>query len=239
MILDMYLDDNGKFIIPSDIKNLRIDIGLSYNAPNSAIWLNENPNTFVIGIEANKYACNSIISRGFTAHQRNLSISFPHQNFILLNLALDDVNEPTKKSFYHMTNDVGVSSLLKPTNELTDSIKELSDVNVLSLSHILEKIDWDRFPYVEMVKIDAQGKDLDIIKSAGEYLNKIVYLNCEINTFNYYENSPNPEDYNTYLFDNGFEAVLDNSFVNNEVVDRTYINKKYVSLKDKINNFVL
>jgi hypothetical protein len=41
------------------------------------------------------------------------------------------------------------------------------------------------------------------------------------------------------LFDNGFEAVLDNSFLNNEVVDRTYINKKFIDLKDKINYFVL
>jgi hypothetical protein len=238
-MIEMYLDENGKFIIPSNIKNIRLDIGLSYCAPNSTIWLNENPNTFVIGVEANKYAANTIMTNGFIAHQMNLSLQYPHPNFILLNIALDDVDTKTTKPFYHMSSDVGVSSLLKPTNELGDSILELSDVDVYSLSYILEKIDWDRFEYIELVKVDTQGKDLDIIKSAGKYLDKIVYLNCEINTFNHYENNPKPNEYNTYLFDNGFQSVLDNSFVNDEVVDRTYINKKYIHLKDKINYFVL
>jgi hypothetical protein len=238
-MIEMYLDENGKFIIPSNIKNIRLDIGLSYCAPNSTIWLNENPNTFVIGVEANKYAANTIMTNGFIAHQMNLSLQYPHPNFILLNIALDDVDTKTTKPFYHMSGDVGVSSLLKPTNELGDSILELSDVDVYSLSYILEKIDWDRFEYIELVKVDTQGKDLDIIKSAGKYLDKIVYLNCEINTFNHYENNPKPNEYDTYLFDNEFQSVLDNSFVNNEVVDRTYINKKYIHLKDKINYFVL
>jgi len=238
-MIEMYLDENGKFIIPSNIKNIRLDIGLSYCAPNSTIWLNENPNTFVIGVEANKYAANTIMTNGFIAHQMNLSLQYPHPNFILLNIALDDVDTKTTKPFYHMSGDVGVSSLLKPTNELGDSILELSDVDVYSLSYILEKIDWDRFEYIELVKVDTQGKDLDIIKSAGKYLDKIIYLNCEINTFNHYENNPKPNEYDTYLFDNEFQSVLDNSFVNNEVVDRTYINKKYIHLKDKINYFVL
>ena len=238
-MIEMYLDENGKFVIPSHIKNIRLDIGLSYCAPNSTIWLNENPDTFVIGIEANKYACNTIMTNGFKANQKKLAFSFPHQNFILLNFALDNVIEKTTKPFYHMGGDVGVSSLLKPTDALGDSIAELSDVDVIPLSYILEKIDWNRFEYIELVKIDTQGKDLDIIKSSGKYLDKIVYLNCEINTFNHYEDNPKPDDYNDYLFNNGFEAVLDNSFVNNEVVDRTYINKKFIDLKDKINYFVL
>ncbi len=239
MIIDMYLDDNDKFVIPSHIKSLRLDIGLSYNAPNSAIWLKENPDTFVIGIEANKYAVNRIITNGFLVQQRGLTLSYPQSNFILLNVALDNVDSKTSKPFYHMRGDVGVSSLLKPTDALGDSIAELSDVDVCPLSDILSKIDWERFEYIELVKIDTQGKDLDIIKSAGSYLDKIVYLNCEVNTFNHYENNPKPEDYNSYLIDNNFEFVLDNSFVNNEVVDRTYINKKYIHLKDKINYFVL
>lgn len=238
-MIEMYLDENGKFVIPSHIKNIRLDIGLSYCAPNSTIWLNENPDTFVIGVEANKYAANRIISNGFRANQKNLSLPFPHPNFILLNIALDNVESKTTKPFYHMSGDVGVSSLLKPTEALGDSVAELSDVDVYPLSDILEKIDWDRFQYIELVKIDTQGKDLDIIKSAGSYLDKIVYLNCEINTFNHYENNPKPEEYDLYLTDNNFEFVLDNSIVDSEVVDRTYINKKYIDLKDEINYFVL
>jgi hypothetical protein len=238
-MIDMHLDADGKFIIPSHIKNIRLDIGLSYCAPNSTIWLNDNPETFVIGIEANKYAVDKIMSGGFIAHQRNLRFDYPHPNFILLNIALDDVQSKTKKPFYHMNGDVGVSSLLKPTKLLENTIAELSDVDAYPLSYIMSKIDWNRFEHLELIKIDTQGKDLDIIKSAGSYLDKIVYLNCEINTFNYYENNPTPEECDTYLIENGFIAVLDGSLVDGEVVDRTYINKKHIELKHKINYFVL
>ena len=239
MILNDFLDNNGKFIIPEHIKNIRFDIGLSYCAPNSTIWLNDSDDTFVIGIEANKYACDRIISGGFIAHQKHLSFPYPHKNFILINVALDDVKEITTKPFYHMSSDVGVSSLLKPTDSLGHTLQEISDVTVIPFSFILEKIDWDRFDYIELVKIDTQGKDLDIIKSAGKFLDKIVYLNCEINTFDHYENNNKPNEFNDFLINNGFNFVLDNSFVNGEVVDRTYINNKFLHLKDKINYFVL
>ena len=238
-MIDLFLDENGKFKIPSNIKSIRLDIGLSYCAPNSAVWLNQNKDTFVIGIEANKYAVSRIISNGLIAHQHKVSHSYPNPNFLLLNIALDNVKEKTTKPFYHMSRDVGVSSLLKPTNYLNDSVAELSNVDVYPLSYILEKIDWNRFEYIELVKIDTQGKDLDIIKSAASYLDKIVYLNCEVNTFNYYENSPNPNHYDAYLSDNGFEFILNNSIVNDEVVDKTYFNKKYTHLRDSINYFVL
>jgi len=138
-----------------------------------------------------------------------------------------------------MSSDVGVSSLLKPTEFLGHQFGEMIEVDVIPLHMIMDLIDWGRFDYIELVKIDTQGKDLDIIKSMGHYLKKIVYLNCEVNTFNHYENAPNPYDYDNFLFENGFDFVLNNSFVNGEVVDKTYLNKEFISLKDKIDYFVL
>jgi hypothetical protein len=230
---------NNSFKIPFDIKHIRLDIGLSHCAPNSAVWLSRNPNTFVIGIEANKYAVEHIKTYGIRSDLEGTAFETIPSNYMLLNIALDNVTKKTKKPFYHMSHDVGVSSLLKPTERLDDSIKELSDVDVYPLSDILDKIDWDRFEYIDMIKIDTQGKDLDIIKSAGKHLDKVVYLNCEINTFGCYEDSPNPEEYDLYLFSKGFEKVSDNSLQGEIVVDRTYINKKFIHLKNEINNFVL
>jgi hypothetical protein len=237
-----YLNDEGLFIMPSHIKSVRFDIGLSWNAPNSGMWLKNDNSIFVIGVEANKYATESIIQNGFIIQQENnLQIPFNSQlkNYALLNVALDNVDNQTKKRFYHMKGDVGVSSLLKPTEALGYEVLELDDVDVLPLSMLMDKIDWNRFEYIELVKIDTQGKDLDIIKSAKNYLDKIVFLNCEINTFNHYENNVSPDEYHTYLESMGFEKVIDNSVVNGEVVDVTYINKKYLHLKDKINYSVL
>jgi hypothetical protein len=132
-----------------------------------------------------------------------------------------------------------MSSLLEPSELISNQVKEVIDVTVCSFYHILKKIDWDRFQHVELVKIDTQGKDLDIIKSAGNLLEKIVYLNCEINTFNYYKNNPKPNEFDSLLIENNFIPILDNSFVDGEVVDRTYLNKKFEHLKNNINYFVL
>jgi len=41
------------------------------------------------------------------------------------------------------------------------------------------------------------------------------------------------------MFQNNFEKILDNSFVRNEVVDVTYINKKHKNIGNTINHFVL
>lgn len=239
MILNDYVNNSDKFNIPENIKSIRFDIGLSYCAPNSSYWLNTNKETFVIGVEANKYAVNSIIKNGLYTNQYELHTPYPNNNFLLLNLALDNVDEPTTKPFYHMLEDVGVSSLLKPTKALNYSIQELSDVNVYSFYDLLNKIDWNKFKYIELVKIDTQGKDLDIIKSAKSYLDKIVYLNCEVNTFNYYENNPKPYEFDEYMIANNFEKILNNSYVNGEVVDITYFNKNYEILRNKIDLHVL
>lgn len=238
-MLENYLNNFKKFNIPKNIKNIRFDIGLSHSAPNSSYWLNKNEDVFIIGVEADKYAVDSIIKNGLFTKQHELYTLFPDKNFLLLNLALDNVDEPTTKLFYHMNEDVGASSLLKPTKTLNYSIKELSNVNVYSFYDLLDKIDWNRFEYIELVKIDTQGKDLDIIKSAKNYLNKIVYLNCEVNTFNYYENNPKPHEFDEYMTANNFEKILNNSYVDGEVVDVTYFNKNYETLRNKIDPFVL
>jgi hypothetical protein len=54
-----------KINIPNHIKKIRFDIGLSYCAPNSTIWLDNDNETFVIGIEANKYAVERIKKNGY------------------------------------------------------------------------------------------------------------------------------------------------------------------------------
>ena len=54
-LLDNKLDSNSKFIIPDNINSIKIDVGLAGEAPNSAIWLDETTDRFVIGIEPLSY----------------------------------------------------------------------------------------------------------------------------------------------------------------------------------------
>jgi hypothetical protein len=56
------------------------------------------------------------------------------------------------------------------------------------MKYLLDRIKYDK---IEMVKIDAQGKDLDIVKSFKEHLKNVVYLDVEGDTTRQYENAPN------------------------------------------------
>ena len=53
---------DGKFVIPSGIKRLRLDVGLSENAPQSEVWLFQYSDLFVIGFEPNPVSCEKIVS---------------------------------------------------------------------------------------------------------------------------------------------------------------------------------
>jgi hypothetical protein len=47
------------------------------------------------------------------------------------------------------------------------------------MTYIFEKIDWDRFPFIETIKIDTEGNEKKVILSCKEYLDKVVYLRVE------------------------------------------------------------
>lgn len=227
------------FNIAENIKSIRFDIGLSYCAPNSAVWLTQEPEKLhVIGVEPNPECINNIKQNGLYCVQKGIK-PFHSKNFQLIECALDNVEEPQVQQFYCTARDPGTSSLLKPTLHLGNPVKSITEVTTTSFYNLLQSIDYNRFEYVELVKIDTQGKDLDIIKSAGEYLDKIVFLNCEVNTFNHYEGNFKPDEINQFLQSKNFIKLHDNSYVANQVVDSTYINKKFLDLKDKIDYTVL
>lgn len=43
--------------LPENISEIFIDIGLSYSAPNSCLWLTERPESMVLAFEASPTAC--------------------------------------------------------------------------------------------------------------------------------------------------------------------------------------
>ena len=49
------ISDIRNVFIPTSCKYLKIDIGLAGDAPNSAIWLSDTSDRFVIGIEPLEY----------------------------------------------------------------------------------------------------------------------------------------------------------------------------------------
>lgn len=226
---------DGLIEVPSSVSQINIDIGLSVSAPNSALWLNETDDRMVFGFEPSpenilhleqgtfvnphqmSIALNSKVIR-----QNNTDIKYFGDRFKLLRCALDDIASPSYTTFY-MTDsrNTGCSSLLKPTEKLIYGVKDEVQVPVISFYDFLKYLPWDRFPYVEMVKIDAQGKDLDILKSAKEYIDRFVFLHVENSTNGEYEGSHTEEEINEFLENKGYELL------SKVAVDSLYVNKKY------------
>ena len=91
--------------------------------------------------------------------------------------------------------------------------------------------DWNRFPYIEYIKIDAQGSDFDILLSAGDYLKeRVVFITAEPECNQYYNTQHNNTDnIKSYLESQGF------IYINHEnTKDPTFLNNNFLYLKDKI-----
>jgi hypothetical protein len=149
---------------------------------------------------------------------------------IIIPVALSNVDNHVIKKFYKMQKDAGTSSLLEPIANHLGPIKEIIDVECFSLEYFLNFFPWDRFEYIEYIKIDAQGEDFEILKSIGKYLNRIVYITAEPES-NDYKDSENNTEINMEIF------MLENGFIkinHPNVNDPTFINKSFFHLKDEI-----
>jgi hypothetical protein len=90
---------------------------------------------------------------------------------------------------------------------------------------------WDRFEYIDYIKIDAQGSDLNILKSAGSYLReRVVYVTAEGDGHQYIGadecSAQNIIDYMTSL---DFLQIR-----HPKTSDPTFVNKKYIEISNSI-----
>lgn len=214
--------------INSNKKRIKIDIGLSHNVPHTLKWLendNNNDDLYIFGFEPNPYNVKSIFYK---------SIFYKcicDNNFCLIDVALSNVEEMKEVDFYCTKFDSGTSSLYRPNSNLNDEIKEIVKVPVYSLKHFFDIFDWERFPYIEYIKVDAQGSDLDILIGAGDYLkNRVVYITAEPECIDYDNTSHNNfENIKTYLESQDFILIK-----HSNTRDPTFINKNFLHLKDNI-----
>ena len=121
----------------------------------------------------------------------------------------------------------GCSSLLKPTEKLGLDVKKIHEAKVKSLKQILDKFykNISQFPYITALKSDAQGKDLDVIKSTRDYLDKVLFIKMEVRTNGQYENEQKVSDIEDFMKKNKFNLYHDSHY------DHVYIN---IALLEKI-----
>ena len=52
-------------------------------------------------------------------------------------------------------------------------------VAAFELQYFLSKVNWKNYKYIEFMKIDTQGNDLNVLKSTGIYLKRIMFIQME------------------------------------------------------------
>lgn len=212
-------------------KKIRIDIGTSINAPISKYWLDNEDNIFVIGFEPNP---NCVFKQNFWNGQyMNIcSILDSHpkrEDYYHIICGLDNVSEPTKADLFLTTNNTGCSSLLEPIiqNISGCELDGKIPVQIISAKWFLDKLN---YKMIEMVKIDAQGKDLDIVSSFDNHIKNVIFLDIEGDSTRYYINAPDSKKILGTLDNLGFQCyhnLIDNyRFINTEVIPPKDYNNK-------------
>ena len=193
---------------------LRFDIGLSFNMPNAAKWLNDS-NTYVIGIEPHPGNFKSCCSHLETHHAGN--------RCYLIEAAISDVSESREQNFYGLSGDPGTSSLCRPIGRFENLVDRVYTVETVSLASILDNINYER---IDVLKTDTQGNDLNVLKSAGEHLKNVDFIYAEYDESDDYENANSGEELDEFLENSGFECY-DRIYVaerNGKLVDCEYRN---------------
>lgn len=221
------------YAIPEKCTHVKLDIGLSYNAPQSNKWLShEDDRLMVFGFEPNP-ECVKLIN-GNKRYSNGVSLKHNYIDegrFVIHQCALNSVAEPTTMKFYVSNDDCGTSSLYKNDEIHLGKIKEIIDVDVYSLKMFFDNFPWNRFEYIDYIKIDAQGSDLNILKSAGTYLrDRVVYVTAEGDGYRYIgADECNTQNIIDYMTSQGFIHIH-----HTNTTDPTFVNNKYLNISKSI-----
>lgn len=222
------LKEDIKITVPDEMKQICFDVGLAGEAVNSGVWLAETTDRFVVGVEPLNYHWKMItnfatantprpwpdhipvvqLEEGVVKYQGK-NVSSIGERFLGIECAIDNVEGIEKKTFYKMDKRLGASgssSLLKPSSTHPHFVEEELTVPVVSLEKILDHIDWERFPYIEHIKTDCEGKDFDVVQSIGKYLDRVLLITSELSESNktHWEGVKEHSKFREWIRDNGF-----------------------------------
>jgi FkbM family methyltransferase len=219
---------NFDLAIPNWAERVKLDVGTSCNAPFTEHWTNQEDNCFVIAFEPNPFNIEDIRSEAGKMWPIWLKSEKIGEVCHIFECALS--NEPGQAEFYCAAQDGGTSSLYRPKNII--DIKKVISVEKTTLSQFFDSFDWQRFPYIEHLKIDAQSSDYEILLGAGDYLDRIVYIDIETHTNGQYFHDEDPNKILRLLIDKGFECLefgINSTFVNSKLKN---LGVKYFTLKE-------
>jgi len=185
----------GELVLPDWVKRVKVDVGLSYSAPNSIQWIREDSNLLVFGFEPIPQSCERL--RNFISQQEDAAKL--SEQLIILPVALSE-KSGTAKLFITL-GDTASSSLLTPKSlDYQDPIT----VAVFPLADLLQALPWKKIPRVDYLKLDCQGLDFEILKSTGRWIQKIAVVTAEAEDDQYLGSLNGLRDLAGHMTANGF-----------------------------------
>jgi hypothetical protein len=190
----------------------------------------ELSNVFSVGIDplnhgiSNQYSkflnvCVDNIPRK-TEETKTFYVNSIDQASSLCILTADNLSSEKKEDKVYYTEDI-----IKKLTTIVDTI----DVKVLNLSDI---IDDEVEGIIHFVKIDAEGKDMDIVKSLKPNFHRIKYISIECtNEIPRFEGEVNRKEFIEYFEENNFKVfdLIDYEFQDNngtQMSDIVFVNQK-------------
>lgn len=171
---------SGLIVLPTWCQRIKIDVGLSSNAPQSARWLRDDPSLLVIGFDPVEENLRQIAS-GTSPHPTRLDPSLVGVRFFPIRAAIGNVPELRPVDIYVTETDAGCSSAFRPKAFKVERVETSVQV---PLEQVLDAIPLDG-PPIHYLKVDAQGSDFEVLKSAGRSLQRVLAVTAEAETQQY------------------------------------------------------
>lgn len=170
---------DGVLDLPKWVRRVKFDVGLAFNAPNSEIWLRESDDLLVFGFEPileNFKALSQVTQDDYL----RINPERIGKNFFPLRFAIGET--PRFTEMFVTERDAGCSSLLQPLNH---EVARKETVEVIRLDSLLELLPWHQIEIVDHIKIDCQGTDIEVLRSAGQYLSQVLAVTIEPDDYSY------------------------------------------------------
>jgi len=191
-------DSKGNICLPSWCRSVKVDVGLSFNAKMSFEWLERQPEDLIVfAFEPVKANIQQIKAK----MQSQPNQRWINERLILIPLALG--KEFCVREFF-VTDDTGQSSLLRPTKA---PIALVQTVEVVTLHAFTALIPEEQMPYIDYLKTDCQGTDLDVLLGAGPSIKRYVCITSESETANYQGSQNGLRRTKAYLSSLGFAQI--------------------------------
>jgi FkbM family methyltransferase len=233
--------ENNKIAIPSHIKRIKLDVGIAIEAIHTEDWLNTHPNDLLVfGFEALPLCVQktreyfSQPKSKWVRGNHHIDLEWLDKSFLIAPVAL---GKETKVVDFFVTtsNNVGCSSVLQPNDLLTSrfgiSVDHTIKVPMFRLSEFFELLSLDTIEYIEYIKVDVQGTDLEVIQSGGHFItDKVVFVTMEAETDTYHGGHDNTLDNMiNYMNSIGFNHIH-----HPNAGDPTFVNRKFLHVADSI-----